>query len=64
MKLEIDLTPAQVEQLASEAARLNVAPEQLARAIIGDLLSAPDAVFQAAAARVLARNAELYRRLA
>jgi hypothetical protein len=64
MKVAIELPPAQAAQLASEAARLNVAPEELVRAAVTDLLAAPDPAFQEAAERVLAKNAELYRRLA
>lgn len=64
MKVAIELAPAQAAQLASEADRLNVSPEELVRAAVSDLLAAPDEAFQAAAERVLARNAELYRRLA
>lgn len=64
MKVAIELPPAQAAQLASEADRLNVSPEELVRAAASDLLAAPDAAFQAAAERVLARNAEQYRHLA
>jgi hypothetical protein len=35
-----------------------------ARAALNDLLSAPDAEFQNVARRVLAKNSELYKRLA
>jgi hypothetical protein len=38
------------------AARLGLSPEDLARAALADLLASPDAEFEAAAARVLARN--------
>ena len=64
MRVAIELPPAQAAQLESEAKRLGVAPEELARAAVTDLLTAPDAEFQAAAARILAKNRELYRRLA
>ena len=47
-----------------EAERLGVAPEDLARAVIAELLAAPADDFQAAAERVLRKNEELYRRLA
>ena len=56
----ISKTPA----LETEAKRLGVSIEDLARAAVTDLLAAPDAAFQAAAQRVLAQNLELYRRLA
>jgi hypothetical protein len=64
MKLIIDLPPVQAERLRQEAERLGLAPEDLARAAIADLLAAPGDDFQAAAERVLRKNKELYRRLA
>jgi len=64
MKLVIDLTPAQAERLRSEAERLGLAPEDLARAAVADLLAIPGDDFRAAAERVLRKNEELYRRLA
>ncbi len=60
----IDLSPAQAERLRHEAKRLGLAPEDLARAAIADLLSAQDDDFKAAAERVVRKNEELYRRLA
>jgi len=64
MKLSIELSPAQAERLRLEAERLGLAPEDLARAAVADLLASADADFQAAAERVLKKNEELYRRLA
>ena len=64
MKVAIELPPVQAAQLEAEAGRLGVSTEELARAALTDLLAAPDAAFQAAARRILERNAELYRRLA
>ena len=64
MRLSVDLTPAEEAQLAALAARLNVPTEALAAAALRDLLERREADFQDAAARVLADNAELYRRLA
>jgi hypothetical protein len=64
MKLTINLPPAQAERLCQEAERLGLAPEDLARAAIADLLGVPGDDFQAAAERVLQKNEELYRRLA
>lgn len=64
MKVAIELPPIQAAQLDAEAKRLGVSAEELARAAVTDLLAAPDAAFQEAATRILAKNLELYRRLA
>jgi hypothetical protein len=64
MKLSIDLSPALGERLRLEAQRLGLTPEDLARAVLADLLASPDADFNAAAERVLKKNEGLYRRLA
>jgi hypothetical protein len=64
MKLAFELPPAQADRLRAEAARLGLSPEDLARAALLDLLATPDAEFQTIAARVLAKNRELYKRLA
>jgi hypothetical protein len=63
MKVSIDLSPRQVEQLRVEAERLGVTPEDLARAVVVDLLNSSSGRFSAAAERVLKKNEELYRRL-
>ena len=64
MKVAFELPSAQAEKLREEATRLGLAPEDLARAALADLLGAPDAEFRAADARILKKNEELYRRLA
>lgn len=64
MTLTIELPAAQAERLHTEADRLGVSPEALARAALGDLLATPDAEFQDAARRILAKNRELHKRLA
>jgi hypothetical protein len=64
VKLTVDLSPAQAERLRHEAHRLGLAPEDLARAAIADLLATPGDDFKTAAERVLRKNEELYRRLA
>ena len=64
MKLTIDLSPVQAELLRKEAGRLGLAPEELARAALADLLATPDEDFRAVAERVIRKNEELYRRLA
>jgi len=64
MRLTIDLSPTQAERLRYQAELLGIAPEDLARAALSDLLATRDEDFQAAADRVLRKNEELYRRLA
>jgi hypothetical protein len=64
MKLTINLSPAQAERLRHQAEILRIAPEELARAVLADLLATRDEDFQVAAERVLRKNEELYRRLA
>ena len=51
-------------QLGEVAARLNVSVNDLAMAAVRDLIARPDEEFERAAARVLEKNRELYRRLA
>jgi antitoxin FitA len=53
-----------MQRLHEAAARLGVAPEDLVRVSIEELLARPDDKFERAVAHVLAKNAELYRRLA
>jgi hypothetical protein len=64
MKLAFDLSDAQSEALISRAKTLGVAPEDLARAAVADVLSSPSDDFRARAEQLLLKNAELYRRLA
>lgn len=64
MKVAIELPPAQLAQLESEAQRLGVPIDELARAAVTDLLATPDVIFQATAKRIIDQNRELYRRLA
>lgn len=64
MRLSVDLAPAEEQQLGAVAARLNIAPEALAAAALRDLADRRGGEFEAAAAHVLEKNRELYRRLA
>jgi hypothetical protein len=64
MKLSIELSAAQAERLRLEAERLGLSPEDLARAVVADVLAAPAEDFKTAADRVIRKNQELYRRLA
>jgi hypothetical protein len=63
MKLTVDLTGPQEQAFAEVAGRLRLRPEDLAAALVRDLVSTPSAEFESAAKRVLDKNAELYRRL-
>lgn len=64
MKLAIDLTAAQADQLKVEASRLGVPAEALARAAVLDLISVRSEDFRRIAEQILRKNAELYERLA
>ena len=64
MKISIELSKEQAELLRRAAERLGVRLEDLARAGVTDLLRQPEEDFQTAAAHVLRKNEELYRRLA
>jgi len=64
MRVAFELPAAQADRLRAEAERLGLSPDDLARAALVDLLATPDAELQAAIARVIAKNRELYRRLA
>ncbi len=62
--LTITLSEEQWAQLQEKARRYQVAPEELFRVNLEELLARPDEEFQHAVEYVLAKNAELYRRLA
>ncbi len=62
--ITISLSDEQLAELERLAATFQVLPEELARIGIEELLAHPDAAFQRASKHVLAKNAELYRRLA
>lgn len=64
MNLLVEIPDEQASELRKLAERLGVPLEQLARAALADLAGQQAADFQDAAARVLAKNVELYRRLA
>ena len=63
-RITVQLEDAKAQALRERAEGYGLRPEQLLTASVQDLLSQPDADFDAAARRVLARNRELYRRLA
>ncbi|MBX3054955.1 MAG: DNA-binding protein [Anaerolineae bacterium] len=62
--ITIALPDDQLQQLKEVANRLRVAPEELVRASVVELLARPEEEFEQALAYVLRKNAELYRRLA
>jgi hypothetical protein len=64
VRIAIELSEPQESQLRQRAKALGVAPEDLARAAVADLLAQPEEDFNVAADQVLGKNAELYRRLA
>jgi hypothetical protein len=62
-KIAIELTARLSEELSRRAERLGVPPNELARAVVVELLSRPDDDFLTVARRVLSKHDELYRRL-
>jgi hypothetical protein len=64
MKITLDVPTNLESQLAEIAGRLNVSLSELAEAAVRDLVGRPAEDFDRAAAKVLDKNRELYRRLA
>ena len=62
--LTITIADDRAKKLQELASRLKVAPEELLRVSLEDLLAAPDDEFEKIADYVLRKNAEVYRRLA
>lgn len=62
--MKLELSESLEEQLRERAKHLGVNVEDLARAAVADLVGQPAPDFEKAAQEVLARNADLYRRLA
>ncbi len=62
--LTITLSEERLAQLKEKAKRYQVAPEELLRVSLEELLTRPAEDFQQAMEYVLTKNAELYRRLA
>lgn len=60
----ISLSEKQSQQLREIADQYHIAPEELVRASIEDLLNRSQEDFQVALEYVLKKNAELYKRLA
>jgi len=63
-RMHVELSELLVAQLTERAKHLGVRPEALVEAAVADLVAHPAEDFEAIAKDVLARNAELYRRLA
>jgi len=64
MTIAIELSHQQAQALSAAAKRLQVSEIDLAAAAVRDLVAQHDPAFDAAAQRVLAKNKELYQRLA
>jgi hypothetical protein len=62
--IAIPLSDERLAQLQLRAAQAGLAPEEFLRRRVEQLLDQPDEQFRQAAAYVLEKNAELYRRLA
>jgi predicted transcriptional regulator len=62
--LTINLSDEQVKKLQELAERFHVAPDDLVRVSLEDLLTRPMDDFQKVVEYVLTKNAELYKRLA
>jgi antitoxin FitA len=62
--LTIALSEERLQKLEEIARRFQIAPEELVRVSIDELLSLPEEDFRRALDHVLNKNAELYQRLA
>ncbi len=64
MRLIVEVPQPIEQRLLETASRLNIPTAELVAALLRDFAGRHEADFQAAAARVLEKNRELYRRLA
>ena len=62
--ITISISDDRMQKLREKASRFQVAPEELVRVSLEDLLARPEKDFQQALEYVLNKNAELYQRLA
>jgi len=62
--ITISISDDRMQKLRERASRFQVAPEELVRVSLEDLIARPEEDFRQALAYVLNQNAELYRRLA
>ena len=63
-EIRIPLADDQMDQLREVAERYGIAPEEIARLSLEDLLSRSDESIQAQIDHVIEKNKELYQRLA
>ena len=61
--LTLQLSDDTAERLEALAEKLGISPEEIVQAGLAEQLSSSGSEYEKAAARVLQRNAELYRRL-
>ena len=62
--ITIQIEDAKASLLREKAEKYGLRPEQLVTASVEDLIGQPDPDFEAVVKRVLAKNKDLYRRLA
>jgi hypothetical protein len=62
--ITVQIEDKQADALRKKADRFGLGPEQFLKASVEDLIGQPDADFDKVANRVLAKNQELYKRLA
>ncbi len=63
-RITVEIEDSKAAILKEKAKKFGLLPDQFVTASIEDLISQPDPDFEAAMRRVLAKNQELYKRLA
>jgi hypothetical protein len=63
-RITVEIEDSKAAILKEKAKKFGLLPDQFVTASIEDLISQPDLDFEAAMRRVLAKNQELYKRLA
>jgi hypothetical protein len=63
-RITVEIEDSKAAILKAKAKKFGLLPDQFVTASIEDLISQPDPDFEAAMLRVLAKNQELYKRLA
>ncbi len=64
INITISISDERMQKLREKASRFQVAPEELVRVSLEDLLTRPEEDFRQALEFVLNKNVELYQRLA